>query len=140
MISSSAWSGNCSVTGLRSDIVVAPHHGSRSSSAATFIAATQRPLRPVLGPVGPIATVFRHRGRRWFAAGAQAKAITATSGTIGFVFPPTLKVCRPRQHRRGTGDSGGTTAVQPSPLAASSGDWNTRSANRIRATPDMLEP
>ncbi|MCB1799452.1 MAG: DNA internalization-related competence protein ComEC/Rec2 [Gammaproteobacteria bacterium] len=109
--------------GLHSDIVVAPHHGSRSSSAATFIAATQP--RYVLYSAGwanrygfPATEVQA----RWFAAGAQA-INTATSGTIGFVFSDAEGLSVPRQHRRvhrrfWWHDSGSAEA----PLAVSSGD------------------
>ena len=109
--------------GLSSDIVVAPHHGSRSSSAETFVAATQP--RYVLYSAGwanrygfPATEVQA----RWSAAGAQAIS-TATSGTISFVFSDRDGLLVPGLHRRvhrrfWWHDSGSAEA----PLAVSSGD------------------
>ena len=108
---------------LRSDIVVAPHHGSRSSSAAPFIAAT-RPLY-VLYSAGwanrygfPAAEVQA----RWRAAGVRA-INTAASGTIRFVISDTGGLSAPELHRHGHRrfwwhDSGSAAA----PHAVSSGD------------------
>lgn len=108
---------------LRSDIVVAPHHGSRSSSAAPFITAT-RPLY-VLYSAGwanrygfPSAEVQA----RWRAAGVRA-INTAASGTIRFVISDTGGLSAPELHRDGHRrfwwhDSGSAAA----PHAVSSGD------------------
>jgi competence protein ComEC len=84
---------------LHSDVVVAPHHGSRSSSSAAFVAATTP--RHVLYAAGwanrfgfPAAEV----ALRWQAAGAIALN-TASAGTISLSFDPARPGLEPRLHR-----------------------------------------
>lgn len=84
---------------LRSDVVVAPHHGSRSSSSAPFVAASAP--RHVLYAAGwanrfgfPAAEV----AARWDAAGATALN-TASAGTISLRFDPARPDAVPRLHR-----------------------------------------
>jgi competence protein ComEC len=88
----------------RVDIVVAAHHGSRSSSSAQFVAVTSP--RWVLFSAG-------HRNRwgfpapevvaRWRNAGAEAME-TAAHGAIEFVVPPAGPLPEPdswrQRHRR----------------------------------------
>jgi len=71
---------------LASDLVVAPHHGSRSSSSNDFIAATSPAYVVYATGWGnrygfPAAEVTQ----RWAASGARG-VNTATAGTIGFQF------------------------------------------------------
>jgi len=84
---------------LRSDVVVAPHHGSRSSSSAGFVAAT-RPSH-VVYTAGwanrygfPAAAV----DRRWRQAGAQVLN-TARLGSIRFAFTAAGRIEGPVAHR-----------------------------------------
>jgi competence protein ComEC len=81
------------------EVVVAPHHGSRTSSSAPFVAAT-----------APRWVVFTagHRNRwgfpapavvaRWRSAGAHT-LVTSTSGAIDFVATPGEALAPPRQWR-----------------------------------------
>ena len=85
---------------LRSSLVVAPHHGSRSSSSAPFVEATRPAF--VLYAAGwanrygfPADAVTR----RWRDAGATGLS-TATMGTISFVFHADGKISGPTSHRR----------------------------------------
>lgn len=87
-----------------SDVLLVPHHGSRTSSTPAFVAAT-RP-RWALVPAG-------HRNRwgfpkadvveRWEAAGAQV-LVGSTSGAIQFELHPQRPIAAPRlwrpSHRR----------------------------------------
>ncbi|HEX3282444.1 MAG TPA: ComEC/Rec2 family competence protein [Pyrinomonadaceae bacterium] len=70
--------------GLRADVVKVPHHGSRTSSTAVFIAATQP--RYAIISVGQ-TSIFGHPHsdvvKRWEAAGVQLLR-TGNSGTITF--------------------------------------------------------
>ncbi len=84
---------------LKSDVVVAPHHGSASSSSAALIAATQP--RFVLYPAGwanrygfPTTEVVR----RWRDAGAIGLE-TARLGHIGFHFSSDGRIVGPMAHR-----------------------------------------
>jgi competence protein ComEC len=84
---------------LASDIVVAPHHGSASSSSAAFVAAVQ--ARDVVYSVGhdnrwgfPRAIVEA----RWRAAGARTWS-TAEAGAVTFVVDPHSGVSAPLRHR-----------------------------------------
>jgi competence protein ComEC len=81
------------------DVVVVPHHGSRTSSTAAFIDATQPGW--VIYPVGfqnrwgfPVRRVVE----RWEQAGA-AGLRTSTGGAITFDLDPRGPVSRPRQWR-----------------------------------------
>ncbi|WP_374263767.1 DNA internalization-related competence protein ComEC/Rec2 [Zoogloea sp.] len=83
--------------GLASDVVVVPHHGSRTSSTPAFIAAT-RP-RWVIYPVG-YRNRFRHPNaavaQRWADAGAGVRR-TDAGGAIVFrlgAAPPRLEAAR----------------------------------------------
>lgn len=83
----------------QSTLVVAPHHGSRSSSSAPLVAAAR--ARYVLIPAGwanrygfPARTVVE----RWREAGA-AVLDTATQGTLGFHFGADGTVAGPTRHR-----------------------------------------
>jgi len=83
--------------GLVSDVLVAPHHGSRTSSTPAFIAAT-RPAW-VIFPVG-YRNRFRHPnaevGARWAASGASLRR-TDAGGAIAFTLgpaPPHLEAVR----------------------------------------------
>jgi competence protein ComEC len=79
----------------RADIVLVPHHGSRTSSTAAFVSAT-RP-RWALVPSG-------HRNRwgfpkpdvveRWQSAGAEVLVGSAT-GAIEFEMHPQRPIARP---------------------------------------------
>jgi competence protein ComEC len=81
------------------DIVLVPHHGSRTSSTAAFVAAT-RP-RWALVPSG-------HRNRwgfpkpdvveRWRSAGAEV-LVGSTTGAIEFELHPQRPIAPPRQWR-----------------------------------------
>ena len=83
----------------RTDVVVAAHHGSRSSSSAQFVAATSP--RWVLFAVG-------HRNRwgfpapdvvaRWRDSGAEAME-TAAHGAIEFIVPPVGPIPEPESWR-----------------------------------------
>jgi competence protein ComEC len=86
---------------LESKAVVAPHHGSRSSSSAQFVAAT--------APVYVLySTGWANRYRfpapqvaaRWRAAGALALD-TAPMGTIGLRFAADGTISGPTAHRLG---------------------------------------
>lgn len=70
------------VDGLRADVVKVAHHGSKTSSTAEFIAATQARLAII--PVGQ-TSMFGHPHRevveRWKAVGASVMT-TGNSGTI----------------------------------------------------------
>ena len=108
---------------LRSDVVVAPHHGSSSSSTRAFIAATD-PVY-VLYPAGwanrygfPSDEVVR----RWHDAGV-AGLNTAHLGSIGFRFQADGRIVGPNAYRRENRrywwhDPGSVDAVH----AVSSGD------------------
>ncbi len=85
---------------LRSDLVVAPHHGSASSSTQAFIAATDP--RFVLYPAGwanrygfPADEVVR----RWYEADVTGLN-TAQLGSIGFRFGVDGRIIGPSAHRR----------------------------------------
>ena len=87
---------------LRSSLVVAPHHGSRSSSSTPFIEATRPAF--VLYAAGwanrygfPADAV----DRRWRDAGARGLN-TATMGTISFSFHADGTISGPTSHRRAT--------------------------------------
>ncbi len=83
---------------LESDMVIAPHHGSRTSSSPALIAAT-RPSWVVF------AAAMNNRWgfpapevvARWDRAGATA-LWTGRDGAIGFHFAPG-RTSRPRKHR-----------------------------------------
>jgi competence protein ComEC len=85
--------------GLRSRVVIAPHHGSRSSSSTALVAAT-RPdyvvyARGWANRYGfPAAAVQA----RWRAAAAAALD-TASAGTIGFYFSAARGMAAPTRHR-----------------------------------------
>ena len=78
--------GNCRQRSAARDVVVVPHHGSRTSSTATFVAAT----RPAFALV---SAGYRNRWglprrevvERWRAAGARVLT-TADSGAIEVTF------------------------------------------------------
>jgi competence protein ComEC len=82
------------------DVMVAPHHGSRTSSSAAFVAAT----RP-----GWVIYAVGHRNRwnfpasrvveRWQAAGA-AGLRTSASGAVTFELAPGQPLAEPREWRR----------------------------------------
>jgi len=85
---------------LASDIVIAPHHGSASSSSAAFVAST-RP-RYVVFSVGadnrwgfPATAVQA----RWRAVGAALRS-TDSSGALVFTIDPHGGVLPPYEHRR----------------------------------------
>ena len=87
-------------THLRSRIVVAPHHGSTSSSSAEFISASDPEF--VLYPAGwanrygfPAAEV----DRRWRDAGVK-RLNTAQSGSIGFRFQQDGGLVGPSAYRQ----------------------------------------
>jgi competence protein ComEC len=81
------------------DIVLVPHHGSRTSSTAAFVAAT-RP-RWALVPSG-------HRNRwgfpkpdvveRWRSAGAEV-LVGSSAGAVEFELHPQRPIAPPRQWR-----------------------------------------
>jgi competence protein ComEC len=81
------------------DVMIAPHHGSRTSSTAGFVAAT-RP-RWVVYAVG-----HRNRWRfpaprvveRWAAAGASARS-TSQSGATTFELRPGAELAPPEEWR-----------------------------------------
>jgi competence protein ComEC len=83
----------------RADIVLVPHHGSRTSSTAAFVSATQP--RWALVPSG-------HRNRwgfpkpdvveRWQSAGAEVLVGSAT-GAIEFELHPQRPISPPRLWR-----------------------------------------
>jgi competence protein ComEC len=81
------------------DVVVVPHHGSRTSSSAAFVAATHP--RWVVYAAG-----YRNRWRfpvpdvveRWARVGAEA-VTTGTSGAVTFDLRPGEPVSPPRQFR-----------------------------------------
>jgi competence protein ComEC len=85
----------------RADVVVAPHHGSETSSSSLFVAA----VRP---DVTIFSTGYRNRWNfprpavvaRWREAGAVCYD-TATSGAISVVFDPHMDATkvRVREHR-----------------------------------------
>ncbi|MCB1724156.1 MAG: DNA internalization-related competence protein ComEC/Rec2 [Gammaproteobacteria bacterium] len=84
---------------LHSDIVVAPHHGSRSSSSRAMVAATSP--RFVIYASGwanrygfPAADV----AQRWRSAGAVA-INTASAGTVSFLLGDADAPLTPRCHR-----------------------------------------
>ena len=84
---------------LAADILVAPHHGSKTSSTAAFIQQVQP--RYVLFPVGyanrfgfPHASV----AQRYRDAGVSLFD-TAQSGAIEFVLQPRLPLTPPQQYR-----------------------------------------
>jgi competence protein ComEC len=82
------------------DVMIVPHHGSRTSSTAAFVAAT----RPhwVVYAVG-------HRNRwnfpaprvveRWAAAGAEARS-TSDSGALTFELRPGFALAEPQEWRQ----------------------------------------
>jgi competence protein ComEC len=81
------------------EIVVAAHHGSRSSSSAAFVAATE--ARWVVFTAGhhnrwgfPVPSVVG----RWQAAGART-LVTSSSGAIDFVATPGTVLPPPQQWR-----------------------------------------
>jgi competence protein ComEC len=85
--------------GLHSDILVAPHHGSNSSSSRPFVANTQPSF--VLFPTGyrnrfgfPKAAVMQ----RWQTAGA-ALYNSAQTGAIQFWLRPGQRQLQPRLYR-----------------------------------------
>ncbi|MCB1800670.1 MAG: DNA internalization-related competence protein ComEC/Rec2 [Gammaproteobacteria bacterium] len=84
---------------LASDIVIAPHHGSRSSSSAAFIDAVAPDYVVYTTGWGnrygfPAAEV----DRRWRGVGA-VPLDTASAGTVSFVFDTADSVCVPTCHR-----------------------------------------
>jgi competence protein ComEC len=85
---------------LASDIVVAPHHGSDSSSSAALVASTHASYVVFASGYGnrwgfPRATVID----RWRAAGARTLS-TAGSGAVIFQIDPARGVAPPYEHRR----------------------------------------
>lgn len=88
---------------LRADIIVVPHHGSRTSSSASFIAAV-RP-RFALFPVGyRNRWGFPHRdvSERYREAGVRLYD-TASHGAITFRVAPAAEVVPPLTHRQSRG-------------------------------------
>jgi len=84
---------------LRSTVLVAPHHGSMTSSTPTFIAAVAPSY--VLYPVGylnrfgfPKAAIWQ-RYRQWQAMQLQ----TDKTGSLTFIFPQVGGVLPPRAYR-----------------------------------------
>jgi competence protein ComEC len=81
------------------DVMIVPHHGSRTSSTAEFVAAT-RP-RWVVYAVG-----YRNRWNfpsprvveRWSAAGAEARS-TSQSGALTFELRPGATLAAPQEWR-----------------------------------------
>lgn len=81
------------------DVVVAPHHGSKTSSSAAFVEATSP--RWIIYTVG-----YRNRWgfprpqvvSRWEQAGAQG-LLTSTSGTIEFLVRPKAALAPPAEWR-----------------------------------------
>lgn len=119
---------------LDSDVVVAPHHGSRSSSSLPFVAATQP------GYVVYTAGWANRYGfpapevvRRWHTAGARGLN-TATSGAIGFRFSAIEGLSAPSFERvNGRRFWWHVDGSAEAPLAVSSGD-------RSRCPPDDPDP
>jgi len=92
LIDSGAW--------LASDIVVAPHHGSNSSSSAALVARTHPRYVVFSSGYGnrwgfPRPTVVE----RWRVAGARTLS-TADSGAVIFAVGPRRGVLPPYEHRR----------------------------------------
>ena len=92
LIDSGAW--------LASDIVVAPHHGSNSSSSAALVARTHPRYVVFSSGYGnrwgfPRPTVVE----RWRVAGAHTLS-TADSGAVIFAVDPRRGVLPPYEHRR----------------------------------------
>jgi len=108
---------------LRADVVIAPHHGSRSSSSAPFVAATQ-PLYVVYtaGWANRYGFPAADVDRRWRGAGARP-VNTAALGTLSFRFAAPGRIEGPYAHRRRARrfwwHDGGSAAP---PHAVSSGD------------------
>jgi competence protein ComEC len=81
------------------DVMIVPHHGSRTSSTAEFVAAT-RP-RWVVYAVG-----YRNRWNfpaprvveRWAAAGAEARS-SSHSGALTFELRPGSALAAPQEWR-----------------------------------------
>ena len=97
------------------DIVVVPHHGSRTSSTPDFVAAT-RP-RWVIYAVGyrnrwgfPVRRVVE----RWQQAGARGLR-TSTGGAITFDLAPGRALAPPAEWRRERRGRGGILEPCPSP-------------------------
>lgn len=84
---------------LTSDIVIAAHHGSRSSSSPAFVAAT-RPAVVVYtsGWANRYGFPAPEVDRRWAASGAQ-RLDTATAGTISFELAGSGDALVARCHR-----------------------------------------
>jgi competence protein ComEC len=84
---------------LRSDVVLAPHHGSRSSSSETFVAATApRYVLYAAGWANRFGFPADEVAMRWHAAGARALN-TASAGTVSLSFDPRRPDAVPRLHR-----------------------------------------
>jgi competence protein ComEC len=84
---------------LRSDVVLAPHHGSRSSSSETFVAATApRYVLYAAGWANRFGFPADEVAMRWHAAGARA-VNTASAGTVSLSFDPRRPDAVPRLHR-----------------------------------------
>ena len=84
---------------LRSDIVVAPHHGSRSSSSEAFVAATNANVvifaNGWANRYGFPATEIE---QRWRSAGATPIS-TATAGSVSFTIRPDAGIGEPQCRR-----------------------------------------
>jgi competence protein ComEC len=84
---------------LRSDVVVAPHHGSRSSSSAEFVAASAPGcVLYTAGWANRYGFPADEVQARWRAAGATALD-TAVSGSISMVFAGDGQLSGPGQRR-----------------------------------------
>jgi competence protein ComEC len=101
---------------LVSTVVVAPHHGSRSSSGPDFVMATQ-PDHVVYaaGWANRYGFPAEDVAARWRSAGAAASN-TADAGTVGFQFRISGEVIGPTHYRRENArywrhDSGSATAL-----------------------------
>jgi competence protein ComEC len=84
----------------KSDVVVVPHHGSRSSSSVEFVAALA-PRWAVVSAGYDNRWRFPHPEviERWRAAGATTLA-TVTSGAVTFRFGPNGLAAEPEEYRR----------------------------------------
>ncbi len=86
---------------LRADYLVAPHHGSRSSSSADFVAAVQ--ARTVIFPVG-YRSRFRHPHpevvARYVATGARLLRTDRDGAVTLLIAPDASAVVRERERSR----------------------------------------
>ncbi len=87
---------------LRASVVIAPHHGSRSSSSQALVAAT-RPALVIFtaGYLNRWGFPKADRVARWRAAGARTLTVS-DSGAIRILFgagPPRVECFRARQRR-----------------------------------------